>query len=385
MSSPAVVVAGHSRPESLSRLLSSLGRANHNGRTDLVISIDGGSPRHDEVLSVARAMTWDHGTIDVVEQPQLGLVQHFLTCGDLTQRYGAVVFLEDDLVVGPNYHRWAQQAITATGDHPDIAGVCLSAPWFDGYRHLPFEPVNDGSSGFYAQVPWYHGMVWTERQWKEFRSHDRQGHRVSLHSRFDQLDGDEWFPELTRYLVSSGRHYLLPRVAHASNWCDPGTHFDGTSDVFQVPLDFGETIPSEPLTLEQALAVYDDHMEIEPDRLGRLCPDVAEFDFTVDLLGVRHLASITTPWVITTRPVLRAEKSWGTNMRPLLANIVYGVAGDSIALARRADVIDGRLADRRSRAVLADHAFRGRQPGPRALLSRVLGSAASGWFARKTS
>ena len=381
--SPAtVVIAAHARPPSLARLLASLDRAHHDDKTDLVISIDGGAPLETQVLDAARSFHWPHGSCDVVHRPRLGLVDHFLACGDLTEERGPIVLLEDDLVVGPGYHRWATLALACAEGQADVAGVCLSAPWFDGYRHLPFEPIDDGSSGFYAQVPWFHGMAWTPRQWKEYRAHvTPKG--TPLHRHFDKLTSTEWFPEFTRYLVATNRYYLLPRVAHATNWCDPGEHFSRPSDFFQVPISLGTRPPLSPLLVEEALAVYDDHMELDAERLKSLCPSLDRYDLAVDLLGVRDLSRLDTEWVITTKPARRIERSWGATMRPLPMNLAYDVSGSDIHLAPTADVIAGPIAERRSRSVLVRHHHRGRSPGLRSVVSRRIDGISRRWVDRK--
>lgn len=366
---PAVVVMGYDRPDSLSQLLASLDRASIPEGTPLVVSIDGGGRRGDEVVDRARRHRWSHGDSEVVTHDHLGLVDHFHRCGDLTARFGSIVLLEDDLVVGPAFHQWATAALTAAEPDERIAGVCLSAPWFDGYRHLPFEPVLDGSDGFYAQLPWFHGLAWTTRMWRGYRDWTAAPTDTPIHAAFDQLDTDEWFPGAVRHLVSTGRHHLLPRWPHATNTGAAGQHFDVGSDVFQVPVVQTDRLGEVRITpLDDALAVYDDHMELLPDRLARLCPDLADADLTVDLLGVRDLGRVTTSHVLTTRPVRRAERTWGTSRRPLAMNLVGDEVGVGISLARTVDVRTDQVADRVTRHRLAAHAAHDRPPGPRSIL-----------------
>jgi hypothetical protein len=341
--------------------------------TDLIVSIDGGGPNHHAVRAVADSIEWTAGAKRVIAHERLGLVEHHLRCGDLTADLGAVVMLEDDLVVGPGFVGWARAALAAASADDRIAGVSLAAPWFDGYRHLRFEPVDDGSDGIYLQVPWYDGMAWTAPMWNRFRSR-RPDPSVPVHRFLDTLE-DEWFPMATRYLVDTGRWYLLPRTAHATNTGATGAHFDTATDWFQVPISFRARPDHHILGLDDALAVYDDHMELTAAALGRLVPDLAaDLDgkpVTVDLLGVRDLDHTTAPLVLTTRPVTASIRSWGASMHPLVANLAYGVAGDAIHLAAREHVGRDRRADAVSLATLRAHHAHGRDLAGRDALRAV--------------
>lgn len=376
MPAPAIVIAAHSRPQSLRRLLASLERAEIHTDTDLVISIDAGADETPAVVDVARAFDWRHGDLQVIEHERLGLIGNFHFCGDLTERFGSVVLLEDDLIVGPHFLHWATDALQSSDVDDRVAGVCLSAPWFDGFRHLPMEPILDGSDGFYAQIPWFHGMAWTERMWKGYRSGVDAASDVAIHPAFDSLGDDEWFPPAVRELVASGRYYLFPRAAHASNSGDAGTHFSDSSDFFQVPLSLGAPDRFSLLSLDDSLAVYDDHLELESSRLARylgFMDDLAidpTIDLTVDLLGMRDLAAVRSrlgaqALVLTTRPMKNPQRSWGSSLRPLVMNVIYDIAGDDIHLGRVDDVRTDRYANLVSRSTLRHHEKRGRLPGPK--------------------
>ncbi|MEM7342540.1 MAG: hypothetical protein AAF467_28140 [Actinomycetota bacterium] len=375
----AIVIAAHDRPESLARLLTSLARVEGVGTVPVVVSIDGGGARHRAVVAAATEFAQRHrGPATVVEHDHLGLVAHFHACGDLTARYGAVLFLEDDLIVGPGALVWAQSALRHGRDDARIAGVGLAAPWFDGYRHHPFEPLPDGTDAFYLQVPWYHGMAWTADMWERYRT-SAQVDGVAIHPAFDALDADEWFPAAMRYLVATGRTYLFPRTPQASNQGDAGTHFATTSNRFQVAIDVatrhGWSIPA----LDEAVA-YDDHQELTTATLARLQPDLAAVQPIVDLRGVRSPASVAGRTLLTTRPVRRADQRWGLRLRPAEANVIHGIDGSGIALAEASDVFDSRWATWAARGAVSHHAARGHRPGMRSLVRQRVDLAALRWF-----
>lgn len=366
----AIVIAAHNRPASLQRLLTSVAAADIAPGTPLVVSIDTGGEHSAEVSEVASATTWSHGQLSVVEHETCGLVEHFRRCGDLTQTYGSVVFLEDDLLVGPGFYRWAAAALAASAADDRIAGSSLASPFFDGYRHLPFEPVLDGSDGVYAQVPWYDGMVWSAEQWERFRRHEVSD-ATPIHASFKTLDSDEWFPDAVRYLVETDRYYLLPRDAHATNTGAAGAHFEDATDYFQVPITLRAPDAWRVHSLDDSLAVYDDHMELHSSIVAGLVPALRDKELTMDLRGVRDLATVATSHVLTTRNVTVAERTWGASLHPLIANVVHGIEGDAIRLAATGAVIDSSASSSASLETLSHHAQRGRAPSTRATVERL--------------
>jgi hypothetical protein len=96
--------------------------------------------------------------------------------------------------------------------------------------------------------------------------------------------------------------------------------------------------------LNEAAAVYDSFFELHPDRLRALGADLAVPEFDVDLNATKQRRNLERDHVLTTRPVREAMARFGLAMRPLEANVVYGVPGDGITLARRQDVMWDRLA-----------------------------------------
>jgi len=367
---PAIVVAAHNRPDELRRLCKSIGNADVRADTPLVISIDGGAPNQALVHQVAENVRWDRGPKEIIEHDNLGLVDHFYACGDLTDQYGSVVLLEDDLIVGPAFHRWATAALTFCKGDDRIAGASMATPHFDGYRHLPFEPLLDGSDGLYAQVPWYDGMAWTASMWQAFRTAEIDA-TTPIHRLLDQLDDDEWFPDAIRYLVSTGRYYLLPRNSHATNSGAIGAHFDTATNYFQVPLTVRGPSDWRLHSLDDSLAIYDDHLELSPSSIQQLVASLADVDFAVDLLGTRDLHAITATHVLTTREVDNPLRLWGSTMHPLAANLVHNTVGDTIRLAARDDVIDSDRSSEAALATLVAHANRGQTPSGRTALRQI--------------
>ena len=111
----AVIVVGYNRPDSLRRILQSLAKAQYD-YTEIPLRISIDHSGMEEVVRAAEEFEWKHGEKKVVYHPRrLGLRSHIISCGDLTEEYGAVMILEDDLYVSPDYYNFAAQALEKYG------------------------------------------------------------------------------------------------------------------------------------------------------------------------------------------------------------------------------------------------------------------------------
>ena len=379
---PAIVVVAYRRAASLARLLHGLRAADYpaDTRVPLVISVDGGPDRDVEVVRLAEELAWPAGPIEVnAHDRHLGLIDHLLWCGDLADRFGAVAILEEDLAVSPRWHAYVTAALSAIHGDPRVALAVLGAPWFNGFSGDPFMPLEDGADVFYGRFPFTAGLAITADQWTRLRP--ALGDRgpvlphPGLHAAYRRLGPDEWLPRLARHLVAAERHILFPRVSLAVQWGDAGTHFGRPTRFFQAPLERGRAAWSFH-GLDAADAVYDGFMELDGAVLRRLAPAVASAatDMETDLWANRRRSNVASPFVVTTRPVRRAVATWGALSRPLEANVVDGVPGDAIRLARTGDVDWSRLGTLRARAALDAWVTRDRPRGlARQVGMRVIG------------
>ena len=347
---PAVVVIAYQRPDALSRLLRSVASAAYPDGVDvqLVITIDRGPEgMSSDVAQVAHEFAWAHGTKTVIEQPErLGLVEHFYACGRLTQEYGDVILLEDDLVVGPAYYEYTRQACEHYRDEERVAGFCLYGLWFNGFTHEPFLAVDDGTDVFFLKLPYTQGLAFTAGQWQRFEERpnpSRSLQHPQIHESFRRFSHDEWFPSMTSYLAVQERYFCFPRVSHIVGWGDAGAHFEARSDWFQTPLQLQPRTYNLP-SFDEALAVYDSFFELLPSRLQALGADLPNEGVDIDLGATRPRTSLQHDLVLTTRPVRRVIKTYGLQMIPPELNVAQSVPGDLISLARKGDVRWDRLA-----------------------------------------
>lgn len=345
---PAIAVPAFNRPASLTRLLAALAAADIAPDTPLLIAVDcPADERHIAanavVLAAARAFRWPHGPLEVVAQTApLGLVDNVSFCGAAAEQYGAVVLLEDDLIVSSRFHAYARQALAVYGDDDRLAGLSLNAPWFNGFTHQPFVPLLDDGDVYFLQLSTPHGQVYTAAQWAAFRrwlaTAGPDAGAAAIHDLFHSFPADDWLGTKARYLADTGRLYVYPRESLTTNYGEPGTHFDRATSFFQVPLqerrrDFRF------LPLDEAVAVYDGFYELRPDRLNRLTDRLRGYDYVVDLYATKPPRLLTADYVLTTRPCRQAELTFGRALWPPETNVIARVPGRGLSLARRADML----------------------------------------------
>lgn len=358
MAKPTIVVPAYNRPHSLRRLLHSLAAAEYPPDVSLIISIDAGGANGRLVRQAAEQFDWPHGRKQLILHSQhRGLIDHIFFCGDLSQKVGDIILLEDDLVVSPVFYHFAMQALEFYAGDGRIAGIALNALWFNGYTHTPFTPYLDDSDVFFLQIPWFQGQAYSARQWQQFREwRETAVRRITpqdgLHELFTQFPDTDWFPFKTKFLAQTNRFYVFPRQSLTTNFGERGTHFSRPTTFFQVPLQTCRRT-HRLVTREQSTAVYDTFQEMHPECLNRLTNKFEDFTYTVDLHGVKSLANITQEYVLTSKHSRAPIFSFGLEMRPMVANVVTAVPGQAIHFSRTADLEVSRRAEwiRESRLV----------------------------------
>lgn len=188
---PTIVVALYNREIPSKRLLHSLAIADYPAgeQVRLVISIDNDNNKNQNIVELANNYSWSFGPKEVIYQPKgLGLRDHFNFCGDLTEKYGAVIFLEDDLYVSPFFYDYVIKAIDYYEGDSNIAGISL-------YNYtrieakvnpLPFSPVDDGyDTYFLQQASW--GQIWTWEMWRPFKKWFKECGKPEIIESFPQV------------------------------------------------------------------------------------------------------------------------------------------------------------------------------------------------------
>jgi len=320
-SHPAIVIVAYDRPASLARLLGSLQRLELSSEVEvpLVVSVDAGTP---SCVQVAEAYTWAHGPKEVIAHPRrLGLREHVLVCGDLSERFGSVIVLEDDLYVVPEAYRYVTGAVDHYADEPTVAGISLYSFRIDEYQGLAFHPLDDGYDTFFMQTPSSSGQAWTSRQWRGFREWlDGHPHLEGVHlpepaARWDS--GRSWKKAFLAYLIDTDRYYAFPRVGLTTNCGDPGTHFSREAINTATPVFLGTRdwrFAPWPNSLR-----YDAWFEPHSDTIERWWPGLGGPEVTIDFFGSKD--RIDTPLLLSSRPCIAPIESFPMILLPFAQNL----------------------------------------------------------------
>ncbi|OWY25054.1 hypothetical protein C7N43_33745 [Sphingobacteriales bacterium UPWRP_1] len=343
---PAIVVPAYNRPACLQRLLQAVAVAHYPHRNEaevtLVISIDHAA-QNESVVQIAQNFIWPFGAKTIIQQAQhLGLKQHILACGRLTQQFGSIILLEDDLLVSPWFYRYAQQALEFYEPDEQIAGISLYHYEIAENGFYPFLPVDDGSDVYFMQIASSWGQTWTARQWHGFEQwlnqnpvFDSQNNQYPDYLK--QWSEHSWKKMFIAYLLQSGKYFVFPRLSLTTNTGELGTNTI-TKGLFQVPLQQAQRMYRF-VPFSESKAVYDAFFELLPKSLNQLTNVIEKYDYTVDLYGTKTLQQITTPFVLTTRPVNHAVMYFGQEMVPNVLNIACNISGAAIKLSAATDVV----------------------------------------------
>jgi hypothetical protein len=341
---PTLVVAAYNRLEPLKRILNSVSNAKYPGkRTNLVISIDNDYGESKNVAQYAKEFKWEHGNKEVILHAEnLGIRNHFNFCGDLTEKYGCVVFLEDDLYVSVDYYSYVLQALEKFGDHPKIAGISLF-----NYQRIerwnnpfPFTAIDDGSDNYFLQqASW--GQIWTWEMWQPFQRWYKQNNKPEIINSIKELPltikgwpPKSWKKFYIAYMIMHNKYYVFPRISLCSNFDDPGTNRKSKTVHYQSPMLLKDK-KFNFRSFDESLSVYDSYFELLPEKLKILNPSLKEFDFEVDLYGSKNLENIDKEWILSTFPGNKIMQQYALKMKPHELNIIYNIEGNGIYLTSK--------------------------------------------------
>ncbi len=336
-----VVVLAYNRPHTFSRLLRSLSRADFPLGREPVLMLSLEADADPAVLRLAREYEWPGAKEVVVHDHHKGLRDHVIWCGDQTDRFDAVIVLEDDLVVSPFFHSYAvsaYQAYEGSDAANEVASYSLYSFLFNDVADLPFTPVHDGNDSYFIQTCSSWGQMWSARQWKRFRAwyDENKDLPVTEDDGLPQLmvrwADTSWKKYFNKYMLAEKLFSVVPRVSLSTNFADPGTHKARQTNVSQVPLLLGEKRWSFP-TLAQSIAVYDIFYEPDLERLATDIGGVPVQAIDCDLYGTKPLGMAGKEYRLSTRDFAGTPlASFGDRMTPPVLNVLYGVPGDAIRL-----------------------------------------------------
>jgi len=346
---PAIVVAGYNRANSLDRLLNALFKGNYyNYTVPLHISIDQGHAQ--DVVQLVESFDWPFGPKELtLHNHHLGLKDHMLWCGDLSQRYGEIILLEDDLFVSPPFYDFAVSALQFYQDDQAAAGISLYHYEIAESCGLPFQPIHDGFDVYCIEWPSSWGLAMSARHWNTFRAWQKAQSEEEILSHLPsfvkQWEAESWKRLLVAFLRANHLSFVYPRVSLSTHFGEPGTH--SVERGLQHSHLLAEGMAWRFCKVEKSLASYDAWFELIDTVLGLWRTEFQNGPpLDVDLYGCKELSALKYDWVLSSRwlpPEIRSNsdlvsRSFSMDLLPPLQNVIAGLPGDALHVVKKSVV-----------------------------------------------
>lgn len=335
---PAICCIGYNRPNSMKRLLRSIGMASYPcDDITLIISIDE-CHESDTVEEVAKNFNWLHGEKKIKRyEKRLGVRKHTLAVGDYSYQYGAVIYLEDDIVVSPGFYIYVYEALKKYKECKDIFGIALYNQRWIGSAQTEFVPSYCGSDVylFGGDVSW--GQCWISEQWREFHTwYDAHINTIPEYnssvpkSVYTWNTKTSWSKFISFYMAEKHVYYTVPYVSYSTCFSDKGEHTEFNSDQCQVPLSQNIMPEFRFYNIDKCMK-YDAFFERE-DGFVKSISGINLEDICVDFNGEKYDFSGYKAVLTTKKLDYECLCSFGINMDPIELNVVYKVTGNAIRL-----------------------------------------------------
>lgn len=332
---PAIVVVGYNRYDSFKRVLNSVINAVYDYEDiPLIISIDK-HPENAKLVNYAENLIWSHGEkIVKTFSERQGLKNHILQCGDLALKYGAVIILEDDVIVAPDFYQYITKAFEFYDNDTRIAGISLYSHRYNGYAKQMFEPIKSEYDVYIGQINVTWGQGWTKKQWNNFRCWYENNKNMEMIPRNDMPEQihrwkGAWSKYFAHYMIMEGKYYVLPYYGLSTCFSEQGEHTGKTSLLHQVPLNMGKNEYKFPL-FEKSLKydLFFEYIGIEK-YLGE---QYKEKKVCCSLYGNKNFDK-SHDYILTLNQMDKEiVKSYGLKMWPMELNIIYNIPGNVIHL-----------------------------------------------------
>lgn len=330
-SKAAIVVIAFNRAHSLNRLLQSIEQSVYSANDiALIISID--KSETPEIYELADAFNWQYGVKTVLKHAShLGLKEHVLRCGDLTEEHDSVIILEDDLIVSPYFYEFASEAERFYLNDESVAGISLYNYQVAESCFYPFQAMDDGSDVYFIQVASSWGQLFTKNQWRKFRtwfkSNNEITDKMNVPDYLFQWGKHSWKKHFIHYLIDENKYFVFPQLSLSTNCEELGTN-SNTSNIFHVPVQANKKAYHFK-SFQHSINKYDAWFEPLPQQFEAL----KDYSFDVDLYGIKPKKTVTKPYVLTSQQGSeKALVSYANDLKPLALNIKLNVKGNKINL-----------------------------------------------------
>jgi len=327
---PVIVIAAYNRPNALIRLLTSIDAASYPTAVKLFISLEGDAS--ESVRKVANSFSSSTLQIKIIQREnRLGLRKHIIACGDLALIHGAVIVLEDDLIVDKYFYYYASEALSTYDKAASVAGIALYSIEFNEYENMPFKPMKNGYSSYPIQVPCSWGQCWSANQWRKFKSWYVTSDENTVTETIDLPDAVKSWPEsswkkyFAAYLVRNDLSFIYPYQAYSTNCSDAGgTHITNGTNIHQVAFASQNRKPPnfDFCPMENPEIAYDAFMEPCGDLIYRAI-GLKSAEVDIDTLGVKTPAMLKKKYILTSRKVKKSYKQYPRSFRPVEQNFFH--------------------------------------------------------------
>jgi hypothetical protein len=347
MNNPTIVVVAYNRLDSLQRLCRSLERMKApEGEVRLLISIDNNGGKNKDVIDYANEYRWEFGPKEVrVKEKNTGLKAHIISCGDLTEEFGEVIILEDDLFVSPYFFDYVKKAHEFYKNDEKIAGISLynyRLTDIIGNNKLPFIALSNHSDVYFMQIASSWGQSWSRQQWKGFKDWYNTDPELSkiagLPYEVYKWPDSSWKKCFIAYLALTDKYFVYPTKSLSTNFNDPGTHYLDRDHDAQSPLAT-ENPEIRFAKFSEAQNIYDAYFEITPETIKAYNSELKAYNFEVDLYGTKRPQTISRPYVITTKKCVNPILSFERSLKPHELNLFYSIPGNDIFLCKTSDLL----------------------------------------------
>lgn len=337
---PAIVAVGYNRPDGMKRLLESIGRAQYRSSgIPLIVSIDE-SNRSDEVEKVAKEFQWNYGPKVIRRFPERqGLRKHIVKCGDYSETYGAVIILEDDLIVSEDFYNYTCAAHEMYQEDSRICGVSLYGYHVNVFNHFEFRPVPSIYDVYLGDMVVTWGQSWTKAQWTNFKAWYLE-HEDKLPKSNPKLPKvvsgwtRSWGRYFASYIVENDLSYIYPYQSRTTCFSDYGEHYKGAAPLtyVQVPLMHGCPMDYRFGKFEDLIR-YDSFYERVLDERYTVC-GISGKDICMDTANMK--TSTCGKAYVVSNEKLPYEKvaSFGLTLRPICLNVLEEQPGNELHLYR---------------------------------------------------
>ncbi len=362
--SPVIIIPVYNRPESLMRLLDGINKSNYPSKeVELIISIEFGAS--SEVVEIVDTYHFKHGSKSIIKREnKLGVKNHIIACADLSEKYGSVIILEDDLMVSPDFYHYAADALRFYQTENSIAGISLYAQRFNETAQLPFEPLPGGYSVYFMQLACSWGQAWTAGQWMRFKkwlARKNITETKGLPDNIKQWDSNSWKKIFNIYMLQTDTYFAYPYRSFTTNNSEiDGTHIKNKGGLFQVPIgafNSREIVFQFP-AFENQIINYDMYMECS-SVLAASLSGIKNKSICVDLYGTKpNDELLKSNLIVSPRKGPKPIRSFPLSLKPPELNLQINEANHGqpfFNLYDREQVAELAPLTRRQYARMADY------------------------------